>query len=146
MKRQAVFFSVLCLVLAASATAFAQTQFYCVKPDGMAMAAIVMPMGTQDDPSVVCNAAIPQCVLTCGAVEHMTAYGLVVPPNLPVVMVTPEMLPKDRNQYLYESPAYCAQQYQACLSWCAGSQTCANACQSVRSGCGTGNPGGRHIE
>jgi hypothetical protein len=70
----------------------------------------------------------------------------VVPPNLPVVTVTPEMLPSDRNQYILESPAYCSQQYQACAARCGGNRDCVEACKSVRSGCGTGNPGGRHIE
>lgn len=146
MKRPTFILLVLSLVLATSAATFAQTPFYCVKPDGMPMATIVMPMGIQSDPSVVCNAVIPQCFLTCGAVEHITTSGVVVPPNLPVVTVTPEMLPTDRNQYIYESPAYCSQQYQACTARCSGNQDCVDACKSVRSGCGMGNPGGRHIE
>ncbi|WP_300160186.1 hypothetical protein [Solidesulfovibrio sp.] len=138
--------SVFLLVLVASTTAYAQTQFYCVKPDGMPMATIVMPMGLQDDPSVVCNAVVPQCYLTCAAVEHITLSGPVAPPNLPVVTVTPGMLPKDINQYNYESPAYCAQQYQACAARCGGNMACLGECNSVRSGCGRGNPGGRHNE
>jgi hypothetical protein len=140
MKRYAFALAVFCLFLAASAVAFAQTQFYCVKADGTALASIAMPSGGPDDPADVCNAVIPQCYLTCDAVEHTNASGFVVPPNLPVVVVTPEMLPKDRNEYIYESPTYCAQQYQNCKTWCGGNRTCIDECKSIRSGCGTGNP------
>jgi len=141
MKRSGLVLLALGLVLALSAPAFAQAPFYCVRPDGLPLATIVTPLGMRDDPSVVCNAVIPQCSLTCAAVEHLTIAGYVVPPNLPVVTVTPEMLPTDRNQYMHESPAYCAQQYQACAAWCGGARACVAACKSVRSGCGRGNGG-----
>ncbi|KHK02566.1 hypothetical protein [Desulfovibrio sp. TomC] len=141
MKRSAFVLMALGLLLGLSAPAFAQTPFYCVKPDGLPLATIITPLGLRDDPSVVCNAVIAQCNLTCAAVEHLTIAGYVVPPNLPVVTVTPEMLPTDRNQYMIESPAYCAQQYQACTARCGGDQACLAACKSVRSGCGRGNAG-----
>ncbi len=147
MKRTLFILLIMCMALAAASVAFAQAQFYCVKPDGTPMAGILMPQGTQDDPADVCNAVVPQCFLTCGAVaEYRYGGAQMPPPNLPIITVTPQMLPKSRNQYQYESPAYCNQQLQACVASCGGNQDCVAACRSVRSGCGTGNPGGRHIE
>ncbi|MHC1790677.1 hypothetical protein [Solidesulfovibrio sp.] len=135
MKRLLTLFAVLGLLTAATA-ASAQTQFYCVKPDGLPVAAIVMPYGSNHDPSVVCNAAVPQCYLTCGAVLHVRD-GLAVTPNLPTIQVTPQMLATLGN-HAPETPEQCARQYQSCVAQCRGDRACVAACQSVRSGCGTG--------
>ncbi|QAZ66089.1 hypothetical protein [Solidesulfovibrio carbinolicus] len=124
-------------LLLVAATANAQTQFYCVKPDGMPVAAIVMPYGTSHDPSVVCNAAVPQCYLTCGAVMQVQ-NGVAVQPNLPTIQVTQQMLNSLGNG-APETPEYCAKQYQSCVAKCRGDKACIAYCQSVRSGCGTGN-------
>lgn len=135
MKRLLVSFFILGLLLAAT-TAVAQTQFYCVKPDGMPVSAIVMPASSSQDPSVVCNAVAPQCYLTCGAVLHVRD-GVVVAPGLPTIQVTQQMLNSIGNP-APETPAQCAKQYQSCVAQCRGDKACLAACQSVRSGCGTG--------
>jgi len=136
MKRLLIAFFVLGLLLAAAAAASAQTQLYCVKPDGMPVAAIVMPYGSNHDPSVVCNAVAPQCYLTCGAVLQIQ-NGMVVAPNLPTIPVTQQMLASLGNP-APETPQQCAQQYQSCVAQCRGDRACVAYCQSVRSGCGTG--------
>ena len=135
MKRLVIPFFVMGLLLAA-ATAFAQTQLYCVKPDGAPVAAIVMPYGSNHDPSVVCNAAVPQCYLTCGAVLQITS-GVTIAPNLPTIQVTQQMLASIGNG-APETPEQCAKQYQSCVAKCRGDKACLAYCQSVRSGCGTG--------
>jgi hypothetical protein len=136
MKRLVAAVFLLGLLLAAAAVQ-AQTQFYCVKPDGMPVSAIVMPAGSGHDPSVVCNAAVPQCYLTCGAVLQIQ-NGVAVAPNLPTVQVTQQMLNSLGNGAA-ETPEFCAKQYQSCIGKCRGDKACVAYCQSVRSGCGTGN-------
>ncbi|OLN26370.1 hypothetical protein DVDV_2692 [Desulfovibrio sp. DV] len=135
MKRLVVSLFVMGLLLAATA-AYAQTQLYCVKPDGVPVAAIVMPYGSNHDPSVVCNAVAPQCYLTCGAVMQITS-GVTIAPNLPTVQVTQQMLASIGNG-APETPEQCAKQYQSCVAKCRGDKACLAYCQSVRSGCGTG--------
>ncbi|MFP5258073.1 MAG: hypothetical protein ACLGQH_03530 [Acidobacteriota bacterium] len=122
-------------LLLSAATAFAQTQFYCVKPDGLPVAAIVMPYGSNHDPSVVCNAVVPMCYLTCGAVLEIQ-NGVAVAPGLPTIQVTQQMLANIGNPAA-ETPQQCAKQYQSCVAQCRGDRACVAACQSVRSGCGT---------
>lgn len=136
MKRFVPVLALVALLLAA-ATAGAQTQFYCVKPDGAPLAAIVMPSGANHDPSVVCNAAVPQCYLTCSAVVQIQ-NGVSVQPGLPTIQVTRQMLNSLGNG-APETPEYCAKQHQACVAKCRGDKACIAYCQSVRSGCGTGN-------
>jgi hypothetical protein len=141
MKRLLCSLFALSLTLAAATVALGQTQFYCVKPDGAPVASIVMPSGTRHDPSVVCNAAVPQCFLTCGAVMQIQSGGATMPPpNVPTVTVTQQML-SNLGTPVQETPAYCAKQYQDCVARCRGDRACVAACQSVRSGCGTGNRG-----
>lgn len=140
MKRISIFFVVMCVVLAAASAAFAQNKYYCVKPDGAPISAIVLPRGARQDPSVVCNAVVPQCFLTCSAVQRIGSGEGVVPPSVPVVKVTRQML-STVGSPAYESPQYCAQQYQNCLANCRGDSSCRAFCESVRSGCGTGNSG-----
>ncbi len=131
---------VLSLTLAA-AVAWGQTQFYCVKPDGAPVAAIVMPYGSNHDPSVVCNAAVPQCFLTCSAVQRLPAGGQATPPpDVPTVAVTPQML-SNFGAPAAETPEACDRQYQACVAKCRGDRACVAYCQSVRSGCGTASRG-----
>jgi hypothetical protein len=139
MKRILLSSLVLCLALVGAATASAQTTFYCVKPDGAPVAGIVIPSG-RHDPSVLCNAMVPQCFLTCGAVLQLQNGQAVAPPDLPMVTVTPQML-NSMGSPAYESPQQCASQYQQCLAKCRGDQACKAYCESVRSGCGTGNRG-----
>ena len=98
------------------------------------MAAIVLPAGDSHDPSVVCNAVVPQCYLTCAAVGQ-TGQGMAVA-NVPTVTVTAQMLQHLGNP-TPETPAMCAQQYQSCVAQCRGDRSCVAYCQSVRSGCGT---------
>jgi len=137
MKRLLILLSALGLVLAATA-AMAQTQMYCVKPDGLPVASIIMPYGAGHDPSVVCNAVAPQCYLTCGAVLHIQSGGPATPPpNVPVITVTPQML-ANIGTHAAETPEFCARQYQSCVAKCRGDRACVGYCQSVRSGCGTG--------
>ena len=137
MKRLMLLLPALALVLAASA-AMAQTQMYCVKPDGMPVASIVMPYGAQHDPSVVCNAVVPQCYLTCGAVLRLQSGGPASPPpNVPVITVTPQMLANIGGNGA-ETHEFCERQYQSCVAKCRGDRACVAYCQSVRSGCGTG--------
>uniref|UniRef100_I2PYD3 Uncharacterized protein n=1 Tax=Desulfovibrio sp. U5L TaxID=596152 RepID=I2PYD3_9BACT len=139
MKRPLFSLVVLCLTLMAATAALAQTQMYCVKPDGMPVAAIVMPYGANHDPSVVCNAVVPQCYLTCGAVLHVQYGGMTTPPpNLPTIAVTPQMLQNIGNP-APETPAMCNSQYQQCAAQCRGDRACIAQCQSIRSGCGTAN-------
>lgn len=140
MKHNLLAFLVMCLALAGASVASAQTYFYCVKPDGMPVASIIMPAGSRHDPSVVCNAVAPQCFLTCGAVLEFHSGQAVLPPNLPTVTVTPQML-SGLGEPTFESPQYCASQYQTCLANCRGDRSCRAYCESVRSGCGTGNRG-----
>lgn len=139
MKRILLTFVVMGLVVAAASAAFAQNKYYCVKPDGAPISAIVLPRGVTQDPSVVCNAVVPQCFLTCSAVQRL-GNGENPAPNVPVVKVTRRMLGTVGNP-AYESPQYCAQQYQNCLANCRGDSSCRAFCESVRSGCGTGNSG-----
>lgn len=136
MKRFLIASFVLALTLAAAGAASAQTRLYCVKPNGAAVAAIVLPYGDSHDPSVVCNAVVPQCYLTCSAVREGGAAQAAV--NLPTVTVTQQMLQNLGNP-APETPAMCAQQYQSCVAQCRGDRACIAYCQSVRSGCGTGN-------
>jgi hypothetical protein len=141
MKRPLLFFVVLSLTLVAASVASAQTRMYCVKPDGAPIAAIVMPYGSNHDPSVVCNAVVPQCFLTCGAVAQMHSGTQNAPaPNVPIVTVTAQML-SGLGSSGAESPELCAKQYQSCLAKCRGDRSCAAYCESVRSGCGTANRG-----
>ena len=140
MKRILLLVFVLSLALAGAATASAQTTFFCVKPDGQPVAGIVIPYGDRHDPSVICNAMVPQCFLTCGAVMQRADGQDVLPPGLPLVQVTPQML-NSLGTPAYESPQQCAAQYQQCLARCRGDQACKAYCDSVRSGCGTGNSG-----
>ena len=139
MKRFLFSLLVLGAVLSAAA-AWAQTQFYCVKPDGAPVAAIVLPYGAGHDPSVVCNAVVPQCYLTCGAVMQVQSGVAAPAPGLPTVTVTPQML-SNLGGAGAETPEYCARQYQSCVAKCRGDRACAAYCQSVRSGCGTANRG-----
>ncbi|WP_300159672.1 hypothetical protein [Solidesulfovibrio sp.] len=140
MKRPLLATLVLTLILAAASAAMAQTQMYCVKPDGAAVAAISLPYGDRHDPSVVCNAVVPQCYLTCSAVLQIKDGYAAQAANVPVVQVTQQMLQNLGNP-APETPAMCAQQYQQCVSKCRGDKACVAYCQSVRSGCGTGNRG-----
>lgn len=140
MKRILLSTLVLCLALAGAATASAQTTFYCVKPDGAPVAGIIIPAGDRHDPSVVCNAIVKQCFLTCSAVMERHDGQATVPAGLPMVAVTPQML-NDLAAPAYESPQQCASEYQQCMARCRGDRACQSYCQSVRSGCGTGNTG-----
>jgi len=137
---QRILFSILLvsLLVAGAVPVAAQGYFYCVKPDGAPVASIVMPAGSHHDPSVVCNAMVPQCFLTCAAVEQHQDGQAVLPPNLPAITVTPQML-SGLGAPTYESPAQCESQYQACVAKCRGDRACESYCRSVRSGCGTGN-------
>ncbi|HCR11941.1 MULTISPECIES: hypothetical protein [Solidesulfovibrio] len=140
MKRPLFIALVLTLALAAASAALAQTQLYCVKPDGSAVAAISLPYGDRHDPSVVCNAVVPQCYLTCSAVMQVQDGYAAQAANVPVIQVTQQMLQRLGNP-APETPAMCAQQYQQCVSQCRGDKACIAYCKSVRSGCGTGNRG-----
>ncbi len=141
MKRPLFSLAILVLTLVAASAALAQTQMYCVKPDGSAVAAIILPSGDRHDPSVVCNAVVPQCYLTCSAVlQSQTGGPVAVSPNIPTVNVTPQMLAALGNP-APETPAMCAQQYQQCVAKCRGDRSCISYCQSVRSGCGTAGRG-----
>ncbi|EFL50687.1 conserved hypothetical protein [Solidesulfovibrio fructosivorans JJ]] len=136
MKRFLFVSLVLALTLAAASMAMAQSTLYCVKPNGAAVAAITMPPGDTHDPSVVCNAVVPQCYLTCTAVLQTQMGGAAA--NVPTIPVTRQMLQNLGNP-APETPAMCAQQYQRCVAKCRGDRACISYCQSVRSGCGTGN-------
>ena len=131
---------VLGLVLFGATAASAQGYFYCVKPDGAPVASIVLPAGAGHDPSVVCNAVVPQCFLTCSAVLEVHSGQAVLPPDLPSVTVTPHML-ANLGGASPETPALCDEQYRQCVARCRGDHACQAYCQSVRSGCGTANSG-----
>lgn len=137
MKRTLLLLAILALSLAAAGIASAQTQLYCVKPDGSAVASIILPQGDRHDPSVVCNAVVPQCYLTCSAVLQLQDGRSVAAGNVPVVQVTPRMLQNLGNP-APETPAMCEQQYRDCVNKCRGDRACIGYCKSVRSGCGTG--------
>jgi len=137
MKRFLFLSLVLGLTLAAVTAASAQTQTYCVKPDGAPVAEIIIPRGSANDPSVICNAVVPQCFLTCSAVARTQSGSMAAPaPNVPVVTVTPQML-SNLGGGGAETPELCNKQYQSCVAKCRGDRACAAYCQSVRSGCGT---------
>jgi hypothetical protein len=138
--------------VAGASEASAQTKYFCVKPDGAPVCAILVPPGARHDPSVLCNLSCTQCNLTCSAVlrvQNGTRPDL--ENQVPVVQVRPEALTGLDMQSNIETPEYCAAQYQACLANCrrdprnASSPTymhqCEAYCASVRSGCGTGNAG-----
>lgn len=140
MKRMLLSFSVLCLIVAGASAALAQSTYMCVKPDGTPVAGIIMPRGADQDPSVVCNAVVPQCFLTCSAMQRFQNGQAPLPAGLRTIRVTRRML-SAVGEPGYESPQYCEQQYQNCLANCRGDRACQAFCRSVRSGCGTGNPG-----
>lgn len=140
MKRFLLSFSVVCLIVAAAPAAFAQGKYICIKPDGAPVAGIIMPRGAKADPSVVCNAVVPQCFLTCSAVQKFQNGQAPLPAGLRTIKVTHRML-SAVGEPGYESLQYCEQQYQNCLANCRGDSACRAFCGSVRSGCGKGNPG-----
>ena len=149
MKTISYFLAALLLAASLASTAFAQQRYFCLKPDGTPICAIDVLAQTNKDPSALCNAASPQCALAClaeggpGAQEKYGAMGL------PAIPVTPEMLSGLSMTSQPESAEMCQSQYQACIENCrmdpmnAGNQTylgqCYSSCQSVLSGCGTGN-------
>lgn len=136
-----VFFGVLATLIL-SASAQAQSRYFCVKPDGQAVCAIDVPQGVRNDPSVLCNTACGQCYLTCAAVGGAAGEARHGAAGLPVVAVTPRMLQGGGMESGYESKEYCDQQYHACAANCRkqpNQKACLAYCESVRSGCGTGN-------
>ncbi|MFZ5811898.1 MAG: hypothetical protein ACOY4F_07650 [Thermodesulfobacteriota bacterium] len=147
--------ALLALALLAAATApgaAAQTKYFCVKPDGAPVCAIMVQPGARHDPSVLCNLSCAQCNLTCRAVLRIQDGAAPdIENQVPVVPVRPEALTGQDMQSNIETPEYCAAQYQACLANCrrdprnasnpAYMSQCEAYCQSVRSGCGTGNAG-----
>jgi hypothetical protein len=140
MKRVLLAFLVMCLVVVAASVASAQGKYVCVKTDGSPVAGIILPRGAKQDPSVICNAVVPQCFLTCSAVQKFHDGQSELPPGLPTVKVTRRML-SSVGEPAFESPQYCASQYQNCLANCRGDNACRAFCESVHSGCGTGNSG-----
>jgi hypothetical protein len=140
----------LCAVLAAS-QAQAQTKYFCVKPDGTPVCAILPPPGARHDPSVLCNLSCSQCNLTCVAQLRLGAGAAGMENQVPVVQVRPEALTGQDMQSNIETPEYCDSQYNACMANCRRDpktasniehvRQCEAYCQSVRSGCGTGNTG-----
>jgi|GEM_PF-893662 len=139
------------LVAAAAPQALAQTKYYCVKPDGAPVCAIMVPPGARHDPSVLCNLSCSQCNLTCAALLRLGDGTSGMENQVPVVQVRPEALSGHDMQSNIETPAYCDAQYRNCLDNCrrdphsasspAYLRECEAYCQSVRSGCGTGNTG-----
>lgn len=149
MKASSLFFVCFLLLTGLAGQAFAQELFFCVKPGGTPVCAIEVMAGTNADPSVLCNKASPQCALACvaeGGAGAAAKYGAMGLPVIPVdrTMATPENMMSQP-----ETPEMCKSQYQACVRKCqtdpmnaqnpAYLQQCYSACQSVYSGCGTGN-------
>ncbi|MEF3695975.1 hypothetical protein [Desulfolutivibrio sp.] len=139
------------LVAAAAPQALAQSKYYCVKPDGAPVCAILVTPGARHDPSVLCNLSCAPCNLTCSAILRLGDGARGMEDQIPVVQVRPEALTGRDMQSNIETPEYCNAQYQNCLANCrrdpqsSASATalgqCEAYCQSVRSGCGTGNSG-----
>jgi hypothetical protein len=151
MKSLLTIFALTLFSVLAAAQAQAQTKYFCVKPGGAPVCAIMTPAGSRHDPSVLCNLSCPQCSLTCVAQLRLGAGAAGMEDQVPLVQVRPEVLTGQDMQSNIETPEYCDAQYQTCLANCRRDpKTGANAqylhqceayCQSVRSGCGTGNSG-----
>lgn len=139
------------LTVLAAAQAQAQTKYFCVKPGGEPVCAIIAPPGSRHDPSVLCNLSCSQCTLACVAQLRLGPGQAGMEDQVPVVQVRPEALTGQDMQSNIETPEYCDSQYAACMEQCRRDprtasnleylRQCEAYCQSVRSGCGTGNSG-----
>jgi len=139
MKR--LVFTALCfLCLNAAAFAGGPDSFECVRPDGTVVCTVNAPSG---DPSVVCNHDCVDCNMTCAARQIVVREGdgYMVNPGAP-----PAVAPKPSGPGGAETPQYCEQQYQRCMSSCRSNpnnrtqydmDACISSCNSAKSGCGT---------
>jgi len=148
MKIRLMLFAAIVLLGGFASVADAQQIYYCVKPGGAAVCAIDVPLGTNADPSALCNKASPQCSLACYAEGGPGAAGKYGALGLPVIPVTQAMATPENMLSQPETPELCKSQYQSCLARCQADpvnanptylQQCYGSCQSVYSGCGTGN-------
>ena len=137
----------LLLVLLAGVAGVAQAQngkvYQCVRPDGTV---VCTTRDTSGDPSVTCNYECPDCNMVCAARLQLTNDdGALRPVTPPPVQdgKSPVRSPNGK-----ETPEYCQQQYQKCLSGCTSNklnksrydvESCQASCMSWYSGCGTNN-------
>jgi hypothetical protein len=126
----------------AAAFAAGPDTFECVRPDGTVVCTVRAPSG---DPSVTCNHDCVDCNMTCTARQIVVREGneLIVNPGAPSPVPSK---PEGRGGVGVETPQYCQQQYQQCVSRCRSNpnnrtqfdmNACTAACDSAKSGCGT---------
>jgi len=126
--------------LHAAAFAAGPDSFECVRPDGTVVCTVNAPSG---DPSVVCNHDCAECNMTCAARQIVVREGneILVNPGAP-----PPAPPRSTGPGGVETPQYCEQQYQQCVSRCRSTpnnrtqfdmDACISSCNSAKSGCGT---------
>lgn len=132
--------SVLSLGLALQAVEAQAETYACVRPDGAQVCTI---NAGRTDPSVQCNRECQDCNLVCTAQmrvmrdggQIMTSPGQSMPGRRP-----PAVAPGT-----VETPKYCRQLYNGCVSACRSNpnnknrydrNACISSCKSTRSGCG----------
>ncbi len=149
MKRLFLILAMALFMATAASRVQAQTKYYCVKPGGAPVCAIMVPPGARHDPSVLCNLSCSQCNLTCVAQLRFQSGGDPGAENrVPVVQVRPEALTGSDMRSNVETREYCNAQYARCLDNCRHDpkntsnpeymRQCEAYCRSVRSGCGMG--------
>jgi len=139
---------VLCFAGAAMAQGQAQGQgnvFQCVRPDGTVVCTV---QDTSGNPSVTCNHDCADCNLVCAAKLRLESQGggAMTPVTPPAVQGRPRQTSAPGT---VETPAYCAQRYQECVSQCRSNPinrgsdaltACLGSCESWKSGCGRWHP------
>jgi hypothetical protein len=126
-----------CLNTAAFASG--PNSYQCVRPDGTVVCTINAPTG---DPSVICNHDCVDCNLTCVARQYVVREGnqLYFNPGDPGPAQPSQARPSG-----VETPQYCQDQYQRCVSMCRSNpynrtqsdvDACISSCNSTLSGCG----------
>jgi len=133
------------VVLLSCAAGVAQAQngkvYQCVRPDGTV---VCTTRDSSGDPSVTCNFECPDCNMVCAARLLLTNDDGTLRP------VTPPPVRDGKNTVGRpagtETPEYCQQQYQRCVSGCSNNplnktrydvDACVASCKSWYSGCGT---------
>ena len=127
--------------LSTAAFAAGPNSYQCVRPDGTVVCTINAPSG---DPSVVCNHDCVDCNLTCVARQVVVREGneLFFNPGSPGPA---QPQPSQASPGGVETPQYCQQQYERCVSMCRSNpynrtqndlDACISSCSSTLSGCG----------
>jgi len=141
MKRTLLLLVALCIPCAAHAQE--PKVYQCVRQDGTVACTVT---DTTGNPSVTCNHDCVDCNMVCTARLRLAGEdGNMVPVVPPQVRDQP---PQPEAPGQVETPAYCNQKYQGCVSRCKSDpkdrssyemNACISSCKSWRSGCGTWN-------